>query len=133
MILLDTHTLLWMDRDDPALGPRSRDLIQAAWRDGNVSVCAISFWEAAMLLLRGRIQLSIPIEIWRYDLLQAGVREIPLDGEILLLATQLADLHRDPADRFIIAAALCLDATLVTADGKILQWSSPLPRMDARA
>jgi PIN domain nuclease of toxin-antitoxin system len=47
-----------MDRDDPALGPQSRNLIQAAWRDGNVSVCAISFWEAAMLLLlRGRIQL----------------------------------------------------------------------------
>jgi len=30
MILLDTHTLLWMDRDDDALGRQSRALIEQA-------------------------------------------------------------------------------------------------------
>ena len=133
MILLDTHALLWMDRDDPALGPKSRSLIQSAWFEGSVGVSAISFWETAMLLQRGRIQLSIPIDVWRHDLLQAGVLEIPLDGQILIQATQLAGLHRDPADLFITATALRYGATLVTADSKLLEWPSRLPRMNARS
>jgi len=49
MIVLDTHTLLWMDRDDPALGLAARKIIKEAWRKGETTVSAISFWEAAML------------------------------------------------------------------------------------
>lgn len=29
MIILDTHVLLWLDRQDPALGPVSRERIDA--------------------------------------------------------------------------------------------------------
>ena len=85
-----------------------------------------------MLAQRGRIVLpASPLE-WRADLLQAGVQEIPLDGRIGLLATQLENLHRDPADRFIVASALQHRATLITADGKILPWESELVRQNAR-
>ena len=51
MILLDTHVLLWLDRNDPALGSTCRGLIQEAWEQDAMAVCAISFWEVAMLLL----------------------------------------------------------------------------------
>lgn len=44
VIVLDTHTLLWMDRDDPALGPVARGLIEEVWHAGQVAVSAISFW-----------------------------------------------------------------------------------------
>ena len=44
-MIIDTHTLLWMDRDDPALGARARQRIQADWLAGQVAVSAISFWE----------------------------------------------------------------------------------------
>ena len=57
MILLDTHVLLWLDREDPALGASSREPIRTAWEKGSVAVCAISFWEVAMLAARGRIDL----------------------------------------------------------------------------
>ncbi|WP_222932342.1 hypothetical protein [Allochromatium humboldtianum] len=43
-VILDTHTLLWMDRDDPALGSNARRQIQVAWRAGSAAVSAISFW-----------------------------------------------------------------------------------------
>ena len=49
MIVLDTHVLLWLDREDPALGPSSRERIRTAWEKGSLAVCAISFWEVAML------------------------------------------------------------------------------------
>ena len=80
MIFLDTHALLWMDRNDASLGAQSRRLIEDAWRTDTVAVSAISFWEAAMLAQRGRIVLPVAVETWRADLLHAGIREIPIDG-----------------------------------------------------
>ena len=133
MIVLDTHVLLWMDRNDESLGARSRHLIENAWQTDTVAVSAISFWEVAMLAQRGRVVLPAAIEAWRADLLQAGVQEIPVNGGIALRATTLQELHRDPADRFIVATALHHHALLVTAESKILDWQAELVRQDARA
>ncbi len=133
MIILDTHTLLWMDRNDTSLGAQSRSLIENMWRTNTVAVSAISFWEVAMLVQRGRILLPVATNIWRADLLQAGIREIAIDGRIGLLATTYTELHRDPADRFIVATAMTHHALLVTADSKILAWKAKLTTQDAKA
>jgi len=132
MLLLDTHVLLWLDRDDSSLGPQARASLEAAWNEGGVAVSSISFWEAAMLQQRGRIQLPLPASRWRIDWLEAGLQELPLGGAIALAATELAGFHADPADRFITATALLHQAQLVTADSAILSWSDPFPRLDAR-
>jgi len=132
MILLDTHTLLWMDRDDVALGRQSRVLIEQAWATSSVAVSAVSFWESALLAQHGRIELPLAIETWRMDLLGAGIQEIVLDGQIALLACSLDYTSRDPADRFIIASALLHGALLLTADSQMLNWQSKLERHDAR-
>ncbi len=79
-----------------------------------------------MLAQRGRITLPAAPEIWRADLLQAGVHEIPLDGRIAQLATRLEGMHRDPADRFIVATAILNTALLLTADQNILSWQGEL-------
>jgi PIN domain nuclease of toxin-antitoxin system len=133
VIVLDTHALVWMDRNDSMLGPQTRALIENTWRSDVVAVSAISFWETFMLADRGRIVLPVPAEAWRVDLLQAGLREIALDGRVALLAARLEGLHRDPADRFIVATSFQLGATLVTADTQILGWSGDLLRQDATA
>lgn len=39
-MILDTHTLLWLDRDDPALGSLARSQIETAWCAGLVAVSA---------------------------------------------------------------------------------------------
>jgi PIN domain nuclease of toxin-antitoxin system len=133
VIVLDTHALVWMDRNDSMLGPQTRALIENTWRSDVVAVSAISFWETFMLADCGRIVLPVPAEAWRVDLLQAGLREIALDGRVALLAARLEGLHRDPADRFIVATSFQLGATLVTADTQILGWSGDLLRQDATA
>lgn len=130
-MILDTHVLLWMDRNDPALGPTARSQIEQAWRAGQVAVSAISFWEVAMLAERGRIALPMTINRWRADWLKAGLTEIPLNGQIALQSCQLENLHRDPADRFIIATAMDRRTNLVTADGKMLDWTGDVERLDA--
>ncbi|MCX5946822.1 MAG: type II toxin-antitoxin system VapC family toxin [Cyanobacteria bacterium] len=126
MIVLDTHVLLWLDREDPALGPSSRETIRTAWGKGELAVCAISFWEVAMLAARGRIELHQSAESWRGDWLRAGLVEIALDGALAVTAAELAAFHADPADRFIAATAMARAATLITADQAMLRWPGPL-------
>ena len=62
-MILDTHALLWLDRDDAALGPIARQRIGLAWRAGEVAVSAISFWEVAMLAERQRIVVRTPLDV----------------------------------------------------------------------
>jgi hypothetical protein len=78
------------------------------------------------------VNLPVAVDSWRADLLMAGIQEIPVDGRIALLAVSLPDLHKDPADRFILATALIQQATLITADAKLLAWPGALARKDAR-
>ena len=131
VILLDTHVLVWMDTDDAALGRAARRAVQEAWGDQQIAVSAVSFWECTMLHARGRITLPKSPLAWRGDLIAAGLVEWPIDGEIAILATDLETLHKDPADRFIVATAISRRASLVTADERLLQWKHALKRVDA--
>ncbi|MCH7942217.1 MAG: hypothetical protein IIB67_03175 [Proteobacteria bacterium] len=85
-----------------------------------------------MLIAKGRIAANLTVERWRLDLLGAGLIEIALDGGIGMAAAQLSDLHKDPADRFILATASSNDAVLLTADQRLLDWPGTLQRHDAR-
>ena len=84
-----------------------------------------------MLREKGRIDLSQDARAWRMRILNDGLIEIPVDGDIAIRANELTGLHADPADRLIIATALG-GHTLVTADERILSWSGRLRKVDAR-
>lgn len=126
MILLDTHVLIWFSQNNPKLGKTTKDLILQALvsHPNRVAMCAISFWEIEMLVQKSRIVLPVETQIYRQTILKHGVHEIALDGKIGILANRLG-LHGDPADRIIVATALNTQATLLTADEKILEWQNP--------
>ena len=132
LIVLDTHALIWLDQDDPDLGPIARQRATTALQEKALAASAISFWEVAMLVAKGRITMEMPVATWRNDLLTLGLVEIPVDGEVGLTAVQLQHLHGDPADRIIVATTLLRKAVLITADRKLLEWSGQLERHDAR-
>jgi PIN domain nuclease of toxin-antitoxin system len=132
VILLDTHALIWLTEGQPELGDKARHLADEALANDDLGISAITFWKIAMLNQRGRIQLVQPVEAWRRTLVDRGLREWPLTGEVGIAAATLVDFHPDPADRFITATALLHGATLVTADDRILTWSGTLRRHNAR-
>ncbi len=131
LILLDTHCLVWLDGGDKRLGRRARTTVDRALADGRLAVSAISFWEIALLAAKGRLQLRQPPRMIRDELLQNGLAEIAVDGEVAIAAAQLAAFHDDPADRLIVATASLFGATLMTSDSRILEWKSSLRRQDA--
>jgi PIN domain nuclease of toxin-antitoxin system len=132
LILLDTHVLLWLDRDDPSLGSTADRMAERALAAGALATSAITFWEVALLLAKDRLELPRTVGEWRHDLVTNGLVECPVIGEIGIVAARLEDLHGDPADRIILATALHHRATLVTVDQRILDWPGPLERHDAR-
>ena len=130
MILLDTHVLVWLDQDNPNLGPQCRTEIDKALADDALAVSAISFWEVAMLAAKQRLALAVGLGEWRRNLIAGGLRELPVDGRIGLLAAGLG-IHRDPADRLIAATATINAAALATADQRLLRWQTNMERLDA--
>ena len=130
MVLLDTHALLWLRAGDARLGPRARRVIAGAESEGEVAVSAISFWEVAMLKDKRRIELEESVRSWRRKLLEEGIVEIAINGDLGVRAVRLRDFHADPADRLIVATALAGHQS-VTADRRILDWSGSLNRLRA--
>ena len=84
-----------------------------------------------MLVAARRVRLPAPQAEWRSDLLRAGLIEIAVDGNVATRAADLNSLHGDPADRLIVATALVHNASLMTADEKLLAWRHSLERVDA--
>jgi PIN domain nuclease of toxin-antitoxin system len=132
VILLDTHVLVWLDEANPQLGAGAIERIDTAFKAGEVTVSAISFWEVGMLISKGRIRLDMDLLVWRQDFMEQGLIELPVTGAIGIRATGLDHFHGDPADRLIAATALQNSLTLVTADQRLLTYKLPITRLDAR-
>lgn len=131
MILPDTHSLIWFLESSPRLGSVAQRRIRESAERGQSAFSAISVWEVALLLARGRLTLNVDAMQWRQNLLDAGFIEIPVDGAIAAHSVALSDLHDDPADRIIMATAM-EGHQLITDDDRILNWPGQLDRFPAR-
>jgi len=131
VILLDTHVLVWLDEASSRLGSDAAVQIDTAFQAGEVAVSAISFWEVAMLVEKCRIRMDMDLSVWRNDLIEQGVTELPVTGEIGIKAAGLKSFHGDPADRLIADTALQHSLTLLTADEKLLSCKLAVKRQDA--
>jgi PIN domain nuclease of toxin-antitoxin system len=101
MLLLDTPVLVWAADGSDRLSRTAASEIRRARRDGGLAISAISLWELAFLLTRGRIQMYGTVES-SLRLLVEGVTVIPITPEIALLAAQFPDDYPgDPGDRLI--------------------------------
>ena len=119
MILLDTHIWVrWLISDN--IGSKLTSLIE---NSEEVCVSSISCWEVVYLAKRGRMELPIPAEKW----IEVGLSEtqttcLPIDQKIAVLAANLPDHHRDPADRIIIATAITYGAQLMSFDKQFREY-----------
>lgn len=125
MIVLDTHVWVWWVASPERLSPAARQRIDDEAGERSVQISSISSWEVALLVKKGRLELTLGVEAWI-----AGsealpfVRFVPIDNQIAILSNNLpGELHEDPADRIIAATASVLGATLITKDRKL--WDYP--------
>ncbi len=127
MILLDTHAWVWWVGEPAKIPDGAHTAIQASLDAGEpVRVSSISTWEVAMLVTRGRLELTLDVSDWVALSEATGQIEfVPIDNGIALRSVALDDFpNRDPADRMIAATALDLDAVLVTADERLRAYGA---------
>ena len=109
-LLLDTHVILWWQRDDRRLNKAARRAIGGA---DIVWVSAVSAWEVSIKVALGRLRLSEPFGV----LLAADdFRELPMTLAHAEALGALPRHHADPFDRALVAQANVEGATIVTHD-----------------
>ena len=125
MIVLDTHVWVWWVAEAAELPSRVRKVIDRNAADHTTYVSSISAWEVALLVKKGRLQLTMSAGDWiaQCEALPA-LKFVPVDNRIVVRSIFLpGPLHNDPADRMIISTALHLGARLVTKDAKLRRYA----------
>ena len=90
---------------------------------GNLFISAITAFEIGIKHRRGALELPLAPADWIAQALDHhGVQEIPVDWRVAERSTSLPLLHRDPADRIIIATSFTTGAPILTPDGEIEQY-----------
>ena len=107
-LILDTHVILWWQRDDRRLKPAARRAIADA---EIVWVSSVSAWEVAIKVALGRLRLTEPFGV----LIAADkFTELPLTLAHAEVLAGLPPHHTDPFDRMLIAQARVEGAVLVS-------------------
>ena len=122
MIVLDTHIWVWWVDNSPRLTERLRELVEDHQSSG-LGVSIFSCWEVAMLVEKGRMELTCPVSEWLdAGLAYPSVQLLELTLPIVVQATQLEGFHNDPADQIIVATAQVNGCPLLTIDTKIVNY-----------
>lgn len=120
--LLDTHVWIWALEEPAKLGSRARSALNDL--DNVRLLSAISALEIARLTYFGKLHFSRPLSDWIHHSLEALMAS-PLDLTPAIAAEAYSlpgELHRDPADRILVASARLGSATLLTADRRLLSY-----------
>jgi PIN domain nuclease of toxin-antitoxin system len=125
-LLLDTHVLVWLLEDSDRISERIHARVQQAADEDSLFVSAITPWEIAMLTAKGRLRLNRDVAEWLdAALCLPGVRLAPLSPAVAVASTRLPwEVHADPADRILLATARNLNAALITADERLLDYAA---------
>ena len=119
-LLLDTCALLWLASGDRSLSKAGRAAISDA---PVVYVSPVTAWEIAIKVFKGKIVLPCAAREWFDSVVRLyDIEVLKMSSDDMLRAAELPWLHKDPADRFIIASALANDFTVVTSDGNFPKY-----------
>jgi PIN domain nuclease of toxin-antitoxin system len=127
VLLLDTHVWVWtLMGDARRIGRRARALLTRAEARDAIRISPVTLFEVMALHTVGRLRLVRPPDEWiRQALATAPVRMAELSPAIAIDAGRISrELLADPMDRLLVATAREMEATLLTADARILTYAA---------
>ncbi len=122
--VLDTHVWIWRQAHPAKLSRRVRALLEDASGFDELLLSAISLWEFAKLVEKGRLGISCTPDEWVERAIDIPkLRLVPLSPIIAGRSTALPPpFHDDPADQIIVATAREEDAVILSKDKRILSY-----------
>ena len=119
-LLLDTCAIL---RLATGVGELTEQALAAIADATAVFVSPVSLWEIALKVRDGKIKLpNDPAEFFSEVMENYGLTLTPLSLDVMSRSVELPTIHKDPADRFIIASALANNLTVVTTDRRFEEY-----------
>jgi PIN domain nuclease of toxin-antitoxin system len=120
-LLLDTHTLFFLDSDPETLPPALlHDLSNPETR---LFVSSLTAWEMGIKNAMGKwAEVAELLRDYHRTLIAYGCAELAFQSDAALLAGNLPPLHKDPFDRGLIAQATHHGLALVTQDELIHRY-----------
>jgi len=113
-----------MAEDERLIELGARAVIAAAMRTREVFLSPITAWEIGLLAERGRLSLDRSLDDYIATLFDPRrFRLAPVTPVVAARSSFLpGELHRDPADRMLVATARDVGLTLVTRDERLLAY-----------
>jgi PIN domain nuclease of toxin-antitoxin system len=120
-ILLDTHYLLWAVDSPERLSPAAQQALKT--QENTVYFSAVSIWEIAIKAALRRQDFQARPDVIGRAARDTGFEALPVTWQHTCGVTALANHHRDPFDKLLIAQAVALPARLLTADSVLARYS----------
>jgi PIN domain nuclease of toxin-antitoxin system len=122
--LFDTHALIfWSNKS--VVSTQFIQFFDEQNQQGMLYVSAISFWEIALLVQKGRLALP-DVHAWKNELLRnTNLRLLDPTATEMIDSTLLPPYHKDPFDRLLVAQAAQNTLILVTQDQVIQKYNIP--------
>ena len=119
--LFDTHSLIFWDNKE-AVSQEYVKFFDQQDQKGCIYVSSISFWEIALLVKKGRIEIK-DVHAWKNELLSnTNIRLLDPSATELIDSTLLPEHHKDPFDRVLITQANSRNFLFVTQDQTIREY-----------
>jgi PIN domain nuclease of toxin-antitoxin system len=119
-LLVDTHLLLWAVASSSQLPRGARVLIEDPANE--VYYSAASIWEIAIKSALRRKDFRVDVPALLAALPRMGFVELPVTGAHAARVMQLANIHRDPFDRLLVAQSVVEPLTLLTNDALLARY-----------
>ncbi|MGK7945373.1 MAG: type II toxin-antitoxin system VapC family toxin [Microcystaceae cyanobacterium] len=120
-LLLDTHAFLWWVADEPQLSPTAKNMISDS--NNTIYFSVVSAWKIIIKVGTGKLSLPENPEIYLPSRLISNQFEtLPVFMSHVLQINRLANFHKDPFDRLLIAQSLVEDIPIITVDRLISQY-----------
>lgn len=120
-LLLDTHAFIWWASEPEKLSKKVRELCND--RTNILMLSVASVWEIQIKINLGKLQIEEPL----VDLIEQqqqvnDLRIMPVELKHVLALENLADHHKDPFDRLLIAQSGIESLTLLSKDPIIRKY-----------
>ena len=119
-LLLDTHSFIWWNSAPEFLSKQALALLEDEANEPVIS--AVNIWEIQIKNAAGKMDLTVPLENIVKTYSENGIEILPVYASHILQLNSLADHHRDPFDRMLVAQAQIEDLLILSRDSEFSKY-----------
>ena len=120
-VLADTHALVWAVSSPELLSSAAL----AAFENEEIVASVASLWELSLKSGKKNALLANPVPWWRKYVTDKGVFTLPIRTADVIVLSSLAEIHKDPFDRILVAQSLSEGIPLITRDEHLALYGIP--------